>query len=278
MQHIFLFAFLHQSYSFINRNPGCVYTANYTTILHGKYFKSNEDHIVVPSLSAKNCSMRCTMNDLCFFYNQNIHSGQCELIQSRSGEMIDLDGWVFVSTDYSDWKYRGPRCRHLRPDCYFTSFCVDSCISPGYKCERMENVALMKETKASSILHHAKYAVDGGNKSFCSGASEKEWLRVDLAQKYEIYFLFMNLDHRFGSDSLTSITIRIGNIADERESNDVCVYNRDYTNNTNALVRCRGGNMIGRYIYVIRENVKSPYFLCVEELRVYGIKDDLYRI
>lgn len=268
---VLLTFFFNTSQSFILRHPNCRFVANYSTILREKYFESRD--VTAGNASGKDCSMQCTMNTHCLFYNQNIQSGRCELINSRNGSFIDRPGWRFISTDYDEWKYRGPFCRFMRPQCAFEKeFCVDICNggSSDYKCELLENIALKKLTKESSYYSssgRSDAAVDGSGRGFASKQSSFEWLLVDLAKVYKIIFLVyrnvINPRHH-----AKYITVRIGNKEDVN-LNDVCVAKQDYSKEKQKTIVCRHGSMVGRYVYFIKEDTPN-YTLNVKELYVYG--------
>lgn len=259
--------------SYILRNPECRYSANYTTMLQRKYFKSDKEHMAVASTSAKNCSLQCTMNSSCLFFNQNIFTGECEFVQSHGGTLTNRSDWIFVSTDYENWKYRGPLCRLLEPECNFEEeYCIDTCTPPGYKCEKLTNIALHKPTKLSSVnkVHDGSKAVDGVLINYAQTLKNViNWLIIDLKDSYRILFMvFHNRDGAYGRRSYY-ITIYVGNDLDEPTNNNVCVTEQDYSKVEKKIIFCDSDRIGGRYVHFVQERLLANY-MNLAELIVYA--------
>ena len=269
---IILLAFILKEISpFITRLPACKYSANYTIKRKGKYFNGNVS-LTIPNVSAYKCTLYCTLNDTCLFFNHKVDGTMCELLTSHIGILEDNKEWDVVATDYSTWRFRGPTCRFLRPSCDFDiEYCIDTCESPGYKCKKLVNVARGKMTKASSLyqsdpaLSSAKI-VDGDASTFWAANKQSTpFVRVDLSTPYKILFVtIINSPNKY---TLKPLSIRIGN-NDNMHTTPSCVHSRDQNGIDKKKYFCKGGPMIGRYVFVVRNTVG---FMNIAELMVYSL-------
>lgn len=160
--------------------------------------------------------------------------------------------------------------------CFDFEFCIDTCTaSSGYKCETVENIALRKKTKASSVFdtqayHATQNVVDGDLATlFASKYGQYNWFLIDLLGEYEIYSLVMYFRRDTGKKYST---IRIGNNEDVIEENKVCVEDEDYSKiPVKTEIFCRHGAMRGRYVYNIQDRQGEPDWpLEFMELQVFG--------
>ena len=71
--------------------------------------------MTVPNVSRRQCTLFCTLRDTCVFFNHKVDGTMCELLMSHIGTLEDNREWGVVSTNYSEWRFRGPMCRFLRP-------------------------------------------------------------------------------------------------------------------------------------------------------------------
>ena len=255
--HLFLLAFiLKEISSFVTRLPACKYSANYTMRHEGKYFNGIVN-ITVPNVSRSKCTLYCTVHDGCVFFNHKTDGTMCELMTSHIGTFEDKPGWDFVSTNYTEWKFRGPMCRFLRPLCNFDiEHCIDTCEAPGYKCKALVDVARGKVTTASSIWNsregHAN-VVDGNSDTLWSSKKEETpWILIDLSSDYKILFITIINRQDAYNTRMKFVTIRIGNNKDQ-QSNEICLdkINQNGINKMNYF--CKGGRMIGRYVFLTRK-------------------------
>ena len=267
--YVFLLAFnLKEISSFITRLPACKYSANYTKRLEGKYFNGIVN-ITVPNVSRRKCSLYCTVRDSCVFFNHKTDGTMCELLASHIGTLEDKPGWDFVSTNYTEWKFRGPMCRFLRPLCDFDKYCIDGCEAPGYKCKKLVNVAKGKVITVSPKAPDIDAVIDGDIRTFWQAADGEKttWIFIDLATEYEIYFITI-VSWRHSLGRLRRITIQIGNNG-KPGSNPICVDNV----NQNGIFRmnhfCKYGIMSGRYVWITK-SPSSPR-LALGEIMLYTL-------
>ena len=270
--YIILLTFiLKEISSFITRLPACKYSANYTIKRKGKYFNGNVS-LTIPNVAAHKCTLYCTLKDSCLFFNHKVDGTLCELLSSHIGILEDNKKWDVVSTDYSEWKFRGPMCKFLRPACDFeVEYCIDTCESPGYKCNKFVNIAEGKVTRASSLYHSdaarsSAKIVDGDFSTYWK--SEKHstpWIEVDLSAPNKI--LFVTVVNLPNNNQLNQLSIRISN------KNNVyaapsCVYGQKQNGIEKKNYFCNGGPMIGRYVFALRN---TNGYMNVAELMVYSL-------
>ena len=242
---------------FITKLPACKYSANYTQRHQDKYYRANVN-IVIQNVTRSECTLYCTVNNACIFFNHKVDGSVCELLSSHIGTLEDKPGWTFVSTDYTEWKFRGPMCRYLRPVCTpAITYCIDTCDAPGYKCEAFVNIALNKVTKASTIYdthHKSANAVDGNRATpFGTIYETKPWFMVDLAKEYKVISITIQNRVKCCKDRLKYITIRIGNHNEkDKESNEICLDKQNQNNIDVKQYFCEKGLMVGRYVFVSR--------------------------
>ena len=269
--HIILLTFiLKEISSFITRLPACKYSANYTMKHKGNYFNGNVS-LAIQNVSAHKCTLYCTLNDSCLFFNHKVDGTMCELLMSHIGVFEVNKEWDVVSTNYSDWKFRGPMCRFLRPTCdYDIEYCIDTCESPGYKCNKLVNIAKGKVTRASSIWdgnHISGNIVDDNTGTIWGTVLEnKSWIMVDLSTSYKILF-FTIISTDVYRDLMTSVTIRIGN-NDDKISNEICLDKQNQNGIAKKNYFCKEGPMIGRYVFLL-SNLHG--YMSLAELRIYSL-------
>lgn len=258
---------IESSIGFILRNPECRYVANYTRLESGKHFSTDnlKNTTTVMATSTESCSNLCTLSPSCLFFNHNIALEKCGLIHSHIGSLQNRPDWIFASTDYTEFKYRGQRCQQLRPAFDYNQVCVDTCTS--YRIEKLENIALKKRTRSSSVSSddfNSRNAVDGshvgyklGGKLFHTKRSNREWLFIDFGKEYKILFLafYNRIDVLVAKRRSRQITIRIGSheSEDEINSNDLCASNKDFSDDDVAIFFCEHGDIFGRYLYLVQE-------------------------
>ena len=160
LAYILYLAFTFKGIStFITRLPACKYSANYTVRRQGKYFQGNVS-ATIRNVSRRQCTLYCMLRNGCVFFNHKVDGTTCELLTSHIGTLEDNPEWSVISTNYTEWKFRGPMCKFLRPLCSAdTEYCIDTCEAPGYQCKQLENIARGKVTNASSVrdfLHWIK--------------------------------------------------------------------------------------------------------------------------
>ena len=272
----FVFIFNKQISCFITRLPACKYSANYTEQHQDKYFNADVN-ITIPNVTRGKCSLYCTLNNACIFYNHKVDDSVCELLSSHIGTLEDKPGWTFVSTDYTEWKFRGPMCRFLRPVCTPSSkYCIDTCKAPGYKCETLVNIALNKVTNSSTIYSTARkpaHAVDGTPRTVFATKFESEpWLMVDLATEYKVLFITILNRVDCCKTRLKFLTLRIGNHnGKDKESNEICVDKQDQNNIDEKDYFCEKGPIVGRYVYVIRKDGDLDVLLNFGDILIYSL-------
>ena len=255
--YLFLLAFiLKEISSFITRLPACKYSANYTMRHDGKYFNGTVG-ITVPNVSNRNCTLYCTVHDACVFFNHKTDGTMCELLTSHIGTFEDKPGWDFVSTNYTEWKFRGPMCRFLRPSCNFDiEYCIDTCEAPGYKCKMLEDVARGKVTTTSSAFsdqYEGANVVDGNPDTlWASKGEETPWILIDLSSGYNILFITIINRQDAYNNQMEFVTIRIGNSKDQK-SNEICLDKINQNNIDKMNYFCKSGRMIGRYVFLTRK-------------------------
>lgn len=250
------------SNGFINREANCRYSANYTIIREGEYFKSSKEHIAVlgSTKTMVECSLHCTMNDTCVFFNYNNNAELCKLVQSFDGTFVANPDWVFISTNYDDWKYRGPMCQILRPQCDFNvEYCTDSCAELGYTCKKFLNVALGKTvtiTDGVVEVYKPDRLTDGILRSyFFIRVTTDAWVRIDLAEKFKILFMrLVNTTSKRLWQYSKIITIRIGSDLISNR-NSICVSNKRYTELQEYYIHCDSGYLTGDKVYLEREHI-----------------------
>ena len=272
----YVFIFNKQISCFITKLPGCKYSANYTEQHQDKYFNANVN-ITIPNVTKRKCSLYCTLNNACIFYNHKADDSVCELLSSHIGTLEDKPGWTFVSTDYTEWKFRGPMCRFLRPVCTPSSkYCIDTCEAPGYKCATLVNIALNGATKSSSQYRSevgSANAVDGYlGTLFATKKESKSWFMVDLATEYKV--LFITIINRVDccKDRLKFLTIRIGNHNEnDKESNEICVDKQDQNDIDEKDYFCEKGPIVGRYVHVMRKDGNLRMLMNFDEILVYSL-------
>lgn len=246
--------------AYISRNPHCRYSAKYSFIYNGTYFNSTDRTVSIANVTRRECSLYCTLNTTCLFYNQRKDSARCELVTTHVGKFQQNPEWEIISTNYTDWKYRGPNCRLLRPFCRLDHYCIDKCGPPGYACKHLHNIARHKHTKAKSVHSSetsASHIVDGKQISTSHFMSKKEkhtWVMIDLAHAHKIiYMVYFNQGlHLRNSSKL--INIKIGD-HDENSyhSNTMCVHGEDFSHTHRIDVFCDKGRFLsGRYVFLIR--------------------------
>ena len=102
---------------FITRLPKCKYSANFTLIQDGKFFRGIKGNSIPGPVTRDQCSAYCLSDDTCVFYNHKLDESVCELQTTHIGQVVDDSEWRFASTNYSDYWYRGPFCQFLKPKC-----------------------------------------------------------------------------------------------------------------------------------------------------------------
>ena len=255
--------------AFVTRLPACKYSANYSIIQEGKYFKG-VINITIPMVSRRRCTLYCTLRESCVFFNVKEDGTTCELLASHIGTLEDKPGWSAVSTNYTEWRYRGPMCRFLRPLCNFDKeYCIDMCEAPGYRCQKLVNVAKGKATSSSGTHKFTtSYLVDEDPATYwVSKKSSTPWVMVDLAKAYKI--LFITLINRTPDfmERMSHLMIKIGNNND-KDSNEICLKNQQQVVEATKNYFCKQGPIIGRYVVVIR--AFKDYFNFAE-LMVYSL-------
>ena len=274
LAYILYFAFAFKGIStFITRLPACKYSANYTVRRQGKYFQGNVG-ATIRNVSRRQCTLYCTLRNGCVFFNHKVDGTMCELLTSHIGTLEDNPVWSVISTNYTEWKFRGPICRFLRPLCSAdTEYCIDTCEAPGYQCKQLENIARGKLTNASSV--RASYTgsvniVDGQPKTYWTSVGEgKPWVMIDLGAPYKILFItIFNVQNSNFMARLKFLTIRIGNNED-KESNEICLDNQNQNNIAKMNYFCKNGLLIGRYVFVIRNGATNEMTLA--DINVYSL-------
>ena len=270
----FMFIYNKQISCFITKLPACKYSANYTQRHQDKYYTANVN-ITIQNVTRRKCTLYCTLNNACIFFNHKVDDSVCELLSSHIGTLEDKPGWTFVSTDYSEWKFRGPVCRYLRPVCTpAITYCIDTCEAPGYNCEAFVIIAFNKVTTSSTIFEKdfkPADAVDGNPATpFVTKSEIEPWFMVDLATEYKVLFITILNRVDCCDDRLKYLTIRIGNHNEkDKESNEICVDKQDQNNIAEKQYFCEKGPMAGRYVFVIRTGLKTH--LAFGDILIYSL-------
>ena len=275
---------------FVTHLPSCGrHFGNFTQRNNNKYFRSENISRIVNNVTRKECVLYCVTHTACHFINHKMDNSTCQLLTSYFGVMEEKPGWQFVSTDYSDWRTRGPLCTYLRSvdrisrPCQGSDiFCIDKCLTPGYECRKSRDVAFKKNAKASSYNISSastpdrlpKYATHGGSTFFASAPGEsKPWLLVDLEQRYAI--THFNIKGHDIHVNPSNVMLLIGDF-DERniDGNDICIDNADASKRSFREYKCRHNiPMFGRYVVMtITDEAKTQIY--VTFLRVYSLSED----
>lgn len=262
---VFLKWFLSQKAveGYIVRTP-CRYTGNFSTILAHQY-KSGHVHSTITNVNASRCTTHCLLTPECQFINHKMDNTECQLMTSLSGSLLAKNGWRYLSTDYSNWKYRGPVCRYLQSKCdYESEFCADTCTEPGYKCTNLINIALNKNTQCSSAQKECSKVVDGSHKSYWSASEQlRGYVRIDLGERYKI--LFASVIPPTSKNLLEYTQLKIG-VNQNIQDNHVC--NSFSKHKGRTVYFCRGGWVIGQYVFFesIKQRARGMH---VGEIQVY---------
>lgn len=254
--------------AFITRLPSCRYHARYT-VRHGySYFSAHVNH-TVRDVTIKQCSLYCTMYPGCLLFNHKTDNSKCELINSFNGSLEGTPFWQIISTNYSDWRYRGPNCVLIKPDCnYKTHYCMDQCREPGYKCVRLVDLARNKSVSASSRSSEVGKLVDGNQKTeFSTEKEQHPWVTVDLNGTYRTTFITVTASLL----NPLNFWIRVGDNVDMWE-NDICVGPVIQDQGTAHDYVCRDKITTGRYVSVSPSRSDDIGFLTLAEINVYGLK------
>ena len=270
----FMFIFNKHISGFITKLPACKYSANYTQRHQDKYYRANVN-ITIQNVTRRKCTLYCTVNNACIFFNHKVDGSVCELLSSHIGTLEDKPGWTFVSTDYTEWKFRGPMCRYLRPVCTPTiTYCIDTCEAPGYKCETFVDIALNKFTNSSTVSLDGRLsanAVDGNPSStFATKRETGTWFMVDLATEYKVLSITIQSRVDCCKSYLKYITLRIGSHNEkDKESNEICVDKQDQNNIAEKQYFCEKGPMVGKYVFVIKSGTAIP--LTFRNILIYSL-------
>eukprot|EP00795_Rhopilema_esculentum_P005336 gene5336-507_t len=92
---------------------------------------------VFNSIDDQGCTLKCAQNHECTSYNYQWINKTCEILQKHvqqdnSTDLLDANGWIFKTTNYSN-KLIGPTCNSLKP-CDPEDLCLDTCSPPFYEC------------------------------------------------------------------------------------------------------------------------------------------------
>lgn len=224
---------------FISRSPSCRYVANYTKIKDSKYFRGTVN-TVIAGVTRGQCSLNCTLNHACLFYNHKKDNTTCELISSHLGTIVQNIQWQIISTDYTDLRYQGVYCRSYQPTTcnYAHTYCVDDCNPPYFRCVAYKNVINNAKVTASSthswiyvkkrkhkkniktrMYDYPTKAVDSSPATYWRSNTENPiWYRIELDKIYNIVFVRIlsgdgiHKSHKFNIyvDSQLCITSRQG--------------------------------------------------------------------
>lgn len=260
--------------AFILRLPECKYFAYYTDIKDSQYFNGQVEK-TLQNITRRKCSLHCTMNHACVFYNHKKDNSTCELIRSHIGTLMSNASWQIISTDYTDVRYRGQFCRFVQPNCdYSTEYCIDSCEDPGYRCKKYKNVAKKVSAQASSVYNgrYANNVADESRSTFWVSRSDKEnpvWIKLNLGKVYPILFItIVNRINKKLGYSIKGVAIKI--------DNKVCVSSLTFGSATASKhFRCQNGIMNGQVVTITKKfNSYSPNYLTISDIMVYSAFDE----
>ncbi|XP_065051798.1 uncharacterized protein LOC135681285 isoform X5 [Rhopilema esculentum] len=114
----------------------CMIDAVFDVVFFDKRLQGN-GLAVFNSIDDQGCTLKCAENHKCTSYNYQWMDKTCEIHQKHvqqdnSTDLLDANGWIFKTTNYSN-KLIGPTCNSLKP-CDPEDLCLDTCSPPFYEC------------------------------------------------------------------------------------------------------------------------------------------------
>lgn len=263
---------------YITRLEKCRYTANFSQIQEGKYFQGTIGTNRTGPITRSACSFACLADKSCVFYNHKTDESACELLTSHLGELIERVGWRHVSTDYTNFLYRGPLCQFTQMACYpekglHMYVCFDSCESPGYECSKIKSIPnkeyKIEDISSAKTSYPKSNLIDFDKRTYWATETStlSAFFIIDVGKLYSIY------------------NVRICNRHDI--PNEKGFFRVNVSRDKNTWVGCQkavwmmkdvmyvdmpcvmNGPIVGQYVKVVRSNKQSA-FTSLGEVLIYG--------
>ncbi|XP_065053929.1 protein jagged-1a-like [Rhopilema esculentum] len=179
----------------------CMIDAVFDVVFFDKRLQGNS-LAVFNSIDDQGCTLKCAENHKCTSYNYQWIDKTCEIYQKHvqqdnSTDLLDANGWIFKTTNYSN-KLIGPTCNSLKP-CDPEDLCLDTCSPPFYECIHCQShypeLKCIKQADvdacASNPCKHASQCLNKSSDYKCTCLEGYTGKNCDIARKFLLRLVYV---------------------------------------------------------------------------------------